>query len=134
MPETYVVLHLDHSAIAVMLHGQTGEVGRDIRRRGNLVLAAAKANAPVRSGKLRGSLKMTMGSEAGEVVAYVGTPLEYGIYVHEGTGIYGPRGMPIRPTRARVLAWNEGGRMHFARSVRGMKGRPFLADALRAAV
>jgi len=83
--------------------------------------------------------------------AVIGTNLEYGLFVHEGTGIYGPRRAPIRPKRARWLRWPvknnayrltggnrryQGGataRYAFAKKVKGVPPRPFLRQALRAA-
>lgn len=120
--------------LAVMLHGPSGEVGLEVRRRGNLVLNAARREAPVRTGTLRGSLRMFVGSEAGELAATIGSPLDYALYVHEGTGIYGPRHRPIRPVRARMLAWRDNGQWHFAREVRGTRPNRFLERALSAAM
>ncbi|GAB4514033.1 MAG: hypothetical protein Kow0047_25750 [Anaerolineae bacterium] len=36
----------------------------------------------------------------------VGTNVPYARYVEFGTGIYGPKKQPIRPVRARALAWH----------------------------
>jgi hypothetical protein len=41
-------------------------------------------------------------------------------WLKEGTGIYGPRGVPIVPINSTVLHWTDSGGEHFARSVRGM--------------
>lgn len=39
----------------------------------------------------------------------VGTNVHYAPYVEYGTGIYGPKGQPIRPKVAKVLAWKATG-------------------------
>jgi hypothetical protein len=40
-----------------------------------------------------------------KLVVNVGSNLYYAPWVEEGTGIYGPKGQPIVPTHAKVLAW-----------------------------
>lgn len=46
-------------------------------------------------------------------------------YQEKGTGIYGPTGMPIVPRHAKFLRWQnlDTGQWHFARSVRGVRGK-----------
>jgi hypothetical protein len=76
------------------------------------------------------------------VKAWVYTPLEYGLYVHEGTGIYGPKGQPIRPKRGQYLRFESRnprttapgrGSIVFARQVRGQRPNRYLLRALQAA-
>jgi hypothetical protein len=71
----------------------------------------------------------------GAPVARVGTIVHYARFVHDGTGIYGPKHAPIRPKKSRWLVFTPKGQKSpvFARSVRGMPGTPFLRDALPAA-
>jgi phage gpG-like protein len=89
----------------------------------------------VDTGRLRSSIGTTVEATAVGPVAVVGTDVEYAIFVHEGVGIYGPRGAVITPTRGRFLVFTPRGAPGpvFARSVRGSPGVPFLRDALRAA-
>lgn len=117
--------------------------------RGNRVLNAARRNAPVDEGRLRASLTIEYVNESNAIVARIGSNLDYALFVHEGTGIYGPKGTPIRPVSGQWLRWpmknNSGGGARrryrngrtaeyvFAREVKGMRGRPFLRDALNAA-
>lgn len=72
----------------------------------------------------------------GGVTGRVGTDLEYGLYQHEGTGIYGPRGRPITPVRRQFLKFPRkgGSGFVFARSVKGVKPTKFLTRALRKVV
>ena len=51
----------------------------------------------------------------------------YAGYVHEGTGLFGPRHQRIRPTAKRALFWP--GAKHPVRSTAGMKGRPWVRQA-----
>lgn len=139
---------LDNIALYQMLSGPSGPVWRDIHRRGNAVLNRARVLCPVDEGRLRASLSLEMRREGDEAVARVGTNLEYGLYVHEGTGIHGPRKTPIRPVRARLLRWpakNNTGRGRrryrggataryvYAKQSKGSPPRRYLADALSSA-
>lgn len=62
--------------------------------------------------------------------AFRSTDQNYGIYVHEGTGIYGKHNRPIVPTTKKALAWGlnmGGGKMQFVfASVKGQKPNPFF--------
>jgi len=54
----------------------------------------------------------------------------YGIYVHEGTGIYGIKGIPfvVKASRAKALSFNWNGE-HFLRksvTIQGQKPNPFF--------
>lgn len=102
----------------------------------NLTRGATRA---IDTGRLRASLAHELVSQSGGLVARVGTNVQYALYVHEGTGIYGPKRMPIRPKSRRALAFQwkrapvppngKGGR-HVYRSVKGSPPRPFLRQAL----
>ncbi len=68
-------------------------------------------------------------------VGRVGTNVFYALFVHEGTGIYGPKGVPITPKRAKFLRWRkkQGGGYVYAKIVKGMRPNPFLKNAISAA-
>ncbi len=58
----------------------------------------------------------------------VGTNLHYAPYVEYGTGVYGPKGQPIRPRRAKALAWRAtGGALQRA----GLSGSLLIAAGLK---
>jgi hypothetical protein len=86
---------LDIPAINSQLHGQGGRVVRDMLRRGLRVQTVARKKAPADSGRLRGSI--SLGTEAREVqgtstfAIVVGSDVKYAIWVHNGTGLWGPR-------------------------------------------
>lgn len=107
----------------------------DLRVRANRVLSAARAACPVDRGTLRASLAVEFTMDGDNAVARIGSNLKYALPVHEGTGIFGPRHAPIVPVNGRFLVFTPRGAVNkvFARSVRGMPGRPFLRDALDAA-
>lgn len=125
-----------------MLRSPDGDVATYVRRVAEATRSLAVAGAPVDDGPLRASLRVHMEYTAAQVKAWVYSNLEYSIWVHEGTGIYGPRGAPIRPTRARFLVFEARnarttprgrGNLVFARQVRGARPNRFLLRALQQA-
>lgn len=112
-------------------------IGKDMLRRGIRVENRAKAllaENPKRidTGRLRSSIATVPFSYKGTFGVRVGTNVQYAIFVHEGTGLYGPLGRMIIPRRAKFLKFTPKGspRAVFARMVRGMRANPFLRDAL----
>lgn len=122
-----------------MLSSQTGAVAKDLFRRGKKVEAKAKQNLGrfprrIDTGALRSSINTQLLSLGGMPAVRVGTNLYYAMWVHDGTGIYGPKGSRIYPRTAARLSWRvKGGKRVFALSVKGMQGNPFLKDAVDAA-
>lgn len=122
---------------------------KDLRVRANRVLNAARRDCPVDEGRLRSSLTIEYSMQGQNPVARIGSNLPYAIFVHEGTGLFGPRGAYIYPRKATLLRWpvknNAGGgarrrfkggkqdQWAFAKRVAGSPGRPFLRNALPAA-
>jgi phage gpG-like protein len=126
------VRHQIHpNAVQVLLTSPNGGVTRDMLRRGLRVYTQAKILCPVDTGRLRSSITLQVKTDR----IVIGTNVRYGLWVHEGTGIYGPRGARIYPVSGRYLVFTPKGetRPVFARSVRGMPARPFLKKALLAA-
>lgn len=116
-------------------------------RTGRQIVNVAKRLCPVDEGRLRSSINYVVTITPNRVIVNVGSPLEYAIYRHNGTGIYGPKRTPIRPVSAKALKFEtpkgagpmrpgqrrpaKGRRGYvYARSVRGIQGSPFLSDAL----
>lgn len=134
-----VTHHLDQRQLALMLTSPSGTVAKDLIRRGVKVVAKAKRNLTrnphrVNTGTLRSSIKWELLSLGGKPVVRVGSNVFYATYVHDGTGIYGPRGTPITPRSKKVLTWkNKRGQRVFAVRVKGMRPNPFLKDAVDAA-
>jgi hypothetical protein len=60
----------------------------------------------------------------------VPTEPEYAKWVHDGTGIYGPRGMPIIPRTAKFMVFQIDGKWFHKHEVYGQKPQPFLRDAV----
>ena len=133
---------LDLGAVRALLTSPQGPVVRDLLRRGLLVETQAKRNlggigGPKRidTGRLRASIATVVVTRGGSPVVLVGTNVNYARYVHDGTGVYGPRHTPIRPRRGKFLRFRPRGsrKWIYARQVKGMKPNPFLTNALPAA-
>jgi hypothetical protein len=101
------------------------------------VLAAAesgaKERAPSHTGRLRQSIRAFLDAPLrGCLVS--GAP--YSSFLHEGTGLYGPRKRPITigPKKKDALAWQGAG--HPVRKVvqRGIRPVDFIRDALNEAL
>jgi hypothetical protein len=112
---------------------------------------AVSEDAPRDSGVLKSSIGEAGRSTAGtRLSTQLVVPVEYASWQDEGTGIYGPKGTPIRAKGGGVLAWEVTGRraagaaqtasgMVFARSVRGAPATKFWSrnvtpDGWRAAL
>jgi hypothetical protein len=140
---------LDSMAVRTLLNSPAGGVVRNLLRRGLAVETMAKRLVKRDHGRLANSIThrvVLRSSQLGQTVPIVevGTNVKYALAVHNGTGIYGPRGAVIRPTRGRYLKFTPrvaGGQLIpgrnrqvvFAKFVRGQTPNPFLKDAMRAA-
>lgn len=134
---------LDTAGLAQVLNSPTGATARILLDRGYKVQTIARRNCPVDSGRLRASVHVRLVRYGGILICEIGTDLDYAIYVHEGTGLFGPKHAVIRPTTAKVLVFTpRKGRtgkfipgknrtVVYARFVKGSPARPFLRDALR---
>jgi len=100
---------------------------------GKRVEALAAELCPVDIGNLRDSIQVSQWafSKGNTAQTYVVADSEYAAYVELGTGIHGPKHQRITPRVKKFLAWQDkSGKWIFARSVQGMKPRPFLAPAV----
>lgn len=84
-----------------------------------------RAEAPVKSGKLRDSLDYQHPTQHKIIIGSFG--VEYAKFVAEGTKPH-----VIRPKNASALKFQIGGRTVFAKSVKhpGTKANPFMSDAI----
>lgn len=109
-------------------------------RRGKKVESAAKRRISVspkrvETGNLRSRIDARLFSYRWTYGSRIGTNVFYALWVHNGTGLYGPRHMKILPKKGKYLRFVPKGSSEavFARSVKGMRPNPFLKDALPAA-
>ena len=90
----------------------------------------AVKGAPVATSNLANAITSSVDDDGEEARVFVSDAAPYGIFVHEGTGLFGPKKQRIRPKKAQALFWP--GAAHPVRSIAGMQGRPFLHDAAKA--
>jgi hypothetical protein len=131
------------AALTALLRDPNGGLVKDLLRRGVRVQSQARRNLAggggypkrIDTGLLRSSISVRPVTVNGLPAVRIGTGVHYARYVHDGTGVYGPRGAMIRAKRGKLLVFTpKGGRGKvFARKVRGMRGNPFLKSALSAA-
>lgn len=87
------------------------DVGGFVRSKAAKYPAKTDSASYKRTGTLGRSIAVgTPQAGYGGMYVEVGTNIHYAKYVEYGTGIYGPRGTPIKPKTAKVLAWRSTGR------------------------
>lgn len=140
---------LDLSVVQYIFTNPNGGVVKDLIKRGKRVESAAKRNLSglggdpkrVDTGRLRSSIKVELVFRPEGPTVRVGTNVRYARWVHDGTGIYGPKRTLIRPKRAKALVFRsklygqKSGKFRgkvVVKSVKGMRPNPFLAKALPA--
>lgn len=138
-----VTVDLHHAQIRNFLYSPSGQVVRGVRRWSEQVREFAIARAPKATGELASSSVVEMNTHPGFVVGVITFRARHAIWVHEGTGIYGPRGRAIRSRSGKLLKFRSGsGRLAasqrgrargytYVKTVRGQPGKPFLVWALR---
>ena len=99
-----------------------------VKKTALLVERTAVKLAPYKTQNLLNSITTEFKGSGFYSSAKVKATARYAIFVHEGTGIFGPNREPIRPKEKKALYWE--GAAHPVKMVRGMKPRPFLRKAL----
>lgn len=139
-------VELNKAELRRITRSPAGPVMRDITATARRVVAGAKRRCRVNSGQLRASIDFALFIEPNRVVCRIGSDLEYALWQHEGTGIYGPKRAWIRPVHKKVLKFpvkgvfgpvaagkkrSGRGDIVFALKVAGVPPNPFLVDALQ---
>lgn len=122
-----ITLNIDRLALDHTINNPQGEVGQWLKKRGRMMMMAAKAQVPLGTGKLRASIKMIHGRNGLGQYIDIGSNLNYALYVHEGT-----RPHEIVPEQAKVLRFSGGGRVVYTHKVEHPGTRPnkYLSDQL----
>lgn len=93
--------------------------------------AKEKAYWKDRSTHARNGINGGVEGSNGEFTLFLEHGTEYGEWLENGTGIYGPTGRKIVPVNKKILSWVDAdGQRHFAKSVKGIKPMPILHDTL----
>lgn len=142
---------VNQAAVDALLRSRSGPVVQHVEAIVQAVRSEAVRNVKRDTGALAASHQATVNVYGRLVVGRVGTTLHYARYLHEGTGIYGPKQRPIYPVSAKVLRFKPGrmigplppgksgtspedrGGWIFARSVRGVPPHPWLVEAFERA-
>lgn len=124
-----------------ILASPQGPVVRPIMKLGLRIETQAKVNllggrtGPKRidTGRLRSSGNTRLVFRGSDPAAVVAFSTRYARFVHDGTGVHGPRGVPIRPRKAKRLRFKPKGsnRVVYAKQVQGMVANPYLREAVR---
>lgn len=145
MAKVTVTHQMSPQQINFILKSPGGPVARNLIKRGIRVKTRAQRNlggttgsGPRRidTGLLRASIHTQLQTGGEVLVMRVGSGQYYARWVHDGTGIYGPRARKITPKTAKYLKfkWKKmGNKTFFFKSVKGIKPNPYLKDALPAA-
>lgn len=148
--DVHVTNVFNKAKLEFMLHSPIGAVAKDLLKRGARVESRAKRNLSgvggsgprrIDTGLLRSSIAVQLFALPTGLAVRIGTNVYYARYVHDGTGLYGPKHTLIVPKYSKVLAFRS--KIHgakkgkyagwvFAKSIKGMKPNPFLRDALPA--
>jgi hypothetical protein len=125
-------ISINEAQLRDLLTGPGGPVVRTVTRHTRRILNEAQAAAPVDTGAGRAGMRSEIVIRGGRVIGYIYMP-RHMWYQHQGTGIHGPTGQPIRPKNAKVLVWKPRGskKLVYAMKSAGVPPNPFLADAAR---
>ena len=119
--------------------------GLNVQARARVLISGAGGSHPrrVATGQTRSSIQVQLrGGVGGSPFVRVGSGLKRARWIHDGTGLYGPRHRLITPKSGKVLVFPSArygakkGKfrgMVVVRSVKGMRRNQFLKDALPAA-
>lgn len=130
-------VRIDQAALRRFLDSPSGPVGRDMRRRAQAVETAARRLAPSDTGNLRSRIHVDGPRQGERGVAYdVVAATNYALWVHQGRRAGSPQPPPgaLDGWARRHGAAGAGFVIARAIAARGIKGRPFLVDALPAAI
>lgn len=136
---------INEAAIRDFVTSPAGPIYRAVDTATRRTANSARIEAPADTGHLRSSIQDQVFVQGLRVVGRVWTPLAYGLYQHQGTGVYAGRG-PIRPRNGQYLVFKPknmgpvraggGSSRHggyvFAKQVKGVPPNPFLLRALEA--
>jgi hypothetical protein len=115
-------------AIQQLLNDPNGTVGRHLKAKGDAIIALAKGQAGVRTGRLKASIthKRHLKDPRGQQM-WIGSDVKYALVHHEGRG---PR--VIVPRRAKVLRFVSKGQVVYAKKAvqKGTRANKYLSDQL----
>lgn len=122
----------DNEAFVKSIEDATLKMVMDVSRNMNKACLVVEADARKKCPKDNGLLAASITSEsqvtASEIVGRIGSNIEYGPYVHNGTGIYAKDGNG----RKTPWLWKGIGKYAGFHLTKGQRPQPFLEDARNA--
>lgn len=114
-------------ALEFYLNNPYGDVGLYLKKRGRLIVAAARRQVGVETGRLRESIRFTHLRDARSQYLWIGSELPYALMHHEGTAPH-----TIVPRTAPILRFTSGSRIVYTRHVEhpGTKPNRYLTDQI----
>ena len=114
-------------ALDYYLNNPMGDVGLYLKKRGRLIVAAAKRQVGVDTGRLRQSINMVHMRDGRSQYLWIGSREAHALMHHEGT-----RPHVIVPREAPILRFTSGSRIVYTRHVEHPGTRPnkYLSDQL----
>lgn len=70
--------------LAASVEDSAARLAQGVKQAGELIAGEARKRAPVDTGRLRSSIRSTTTEEEGEIVAKIGTNVDYAIHVEYG--------------------------------------------------
>ncbi len=129
MANYYTITVNDQEAITELANRMAAASDKALGYLAKDVWAGMGKEAPTDQGKLASSFAL---SKEGMLRYKIKSGTMYALFVHEGTGIYGPVGSPIRPKNAPRLRFTWKGRNWALKSVKGQKPNPYADRAITA--
>ena len=120
-------VRLYNTELGLYLHSPNGELGEYLRKKGRRIVAMAKRQVGVDSGKLKASINVVHERIGRGQQLRIGSSLPYALMHHEGTKPH-----IITPQEAGILRFSSGGRVIYTHKVDHPGTRPnrYLSDQL----
>lgn len=121
-------VRFDERALDRLLNQPSGDVGKHLRKIGLLIFAGANVMAGRKTGDLRRKMYMVQGRKGRYQHVEVGSKSRHAYLHHEGTKPH-----RITPENGRLLRFNVGGRVVYAKKVMhpGTRPNPYLTVPMR---
>lgn len=120
-------VRLYRPVLDLYLNSPGGEVGKYLKKKGRLIVAMAKRQVGVETGRLKESINMVHERASRGQHLRIGSSLPYALMHHEGTKPH-----IITPQEAGILRFSSGGRIIYTHKVDHPGTRPnrYLSDQL----
>lgn len=121
------ILNIYAPVLDYVTNNPQGDMGQYMKKRGRLMMAMAKRQAPKNTGRLARSIGMIHSREARGQYMTIGSDVRYAEAVHTGTAPH-----EITPQQAGILRFSAGGRVIYSHHVQhpGTRANHYLSDQL----